>query len=313
MRIVAPSYYRRFRCIADACRHSCCIGWEIDVDEETLDRYRSVSGDFGARLLASLDTEGDTPRFRLDERERCPFLNGRNLCDIITTLGENALCAICAEHPRYRNFFSDREEIGLGFCCEEACRLILSEQEPMRLVTLSSWEGDDTLTEEETEALRLRDHAIVLMQDRSMPFSARAENLLRTFSVTIPPHSLIEWVAIFLGLERLDPVWDAFLGSLTSENGESSLPSALEIPMEQLLVHLLYRHASISADVEDFRARIAFSVLSCRMIIALCAHHRAIHGTCTLEDMAEYVRMYSSEVEYSTDNTDFLLDYLRNV
>ena len=29
-----PEYYDRFRCIAGACKDSCCIGWEIDVDEE---------------------------------------------------------------------------------------------------------------------------------------------------------------------------------------------------------------------------------------------------------------------------------------
>ena len=32
MKIIAPNYYPAFRCIADKCRHSCCIGWEIDID-----------------------------------------------------------------------------------------------------------------------------------------------------------------------------------------------------------------------------------------------------------------------------------------
>ena len=34
MRIIAPDYYREFHCIADKCRHSCCIGWEIDIDAD---------------------------------------------------------------------------------------------------------------------------------------------------------------------------------------------------------------------------------------------------------------------------------------
>ena len=30
MTVTVPSYYKDFKCIADKCRHSCCIGWEID-------------------------------------------------------------------------------------------------------------------------------------------------------------------------------------------------------------------------------------------------------------------------------------------
>ena len=33
-----PFYYKEFHCIADACKDSCCIGWEIDIDEETARR-----------------------------------------------------------------------------------------------------------------------------------------------------------------------------------------------------------------------------------------------------------------------------------
>lgn len=311
MKLVAPSYYSRFRCIAGVCRHSCCVGWEIDVDEEALARYRQADGAIGERLRASLDTTGDTPCFRLDEQERCPFLNDQNLCDLILALGEDSLCEICAEHPRYRNFFSDREELGLGFCCEEACRLVLSEREPMKLVTLGADKGEESPTEEEFEILRLRDHAITLAQNRSLSFSARVENLRRSFSLTMPSCSFAEWRDIFLGLERLDPVWDTYLSRLTPSDWEATVPPSLSIPMEQLLVHFIYRHASSSADAEDLRRRVAFSILSCRVILALCARHREEHGRCSLEDMAEYVRAYSSEIEYSTDNTDSLLDLLR--
>ena len=39
MKLYAPRYYLQFKCIADACRHSCCVGWEIDVDGETMKKY----------------------------------------------------------------------------------------------------------------------------------------------------------------------------------------------------------------------------------------------------------------------------------
>jgi lysine-N-methylase len=34
MKLIAPDTYPEFCCIADRCRHSCCIGWEIDVDPD---------------------------------------------------------------------------------------------------------------------------------------------------------------------------------------------------------------------------------------------------------------------------------------
>lgn len=33
---VVPDFYPAFHCIASACRHSCCVGWEVDVDQDTL-------------------------------------------------------------------------------------------------------------------------------------------------------------------------------------------------------------------------------------------------------------------------------------
>ena len=90
-----PGYYGKFRCIADKCTDNCCIGWEIDIDSETMDYYSSVGGSFGGRLKNSIK-DGS---FVLTEGERCPFLNSRNLCDIYTELGEAHLCQICTDHP----------------------------------------------------------------------------------------------------------------------------------------------------------------------------------------------------------------------
>ena len=29
-----PDFYGKFKCTAEKCRHSCCIGWEIDIDDD---------------------------------------------------------------------------------------------------------------------------------------------------------------------------------------------------------------------------------------------------------------------------------------
>ena len=79
---VFPDYYKDFRCTAGACRHSCCIGWEIDIDPDKLDRYLTLPGPLGDRLRANISLVGE-PHFILGPEERCPFLNDRNLCDLI--------------------------------------------------------------------------------------------------------------------------------------------------------------------------------------------------------------------------------------
>ena len=37
MKIIVPDYYKDFKCLAGDCKHSCCIGWEVDIDADTLE------------------------------------------------------------------------------------------------------------------------------------------------------------------------------------------------------------------------------------------------------------------------------------
>ena len=132
MNIFYPFYYKEFQCIGGVCKHNCCIGWEIDIDSDTYQKYQGISGNLGNRLKEHISIE-DTPHFILQNGERCPFLNDKNLCDIILEKGEDFLCQICSDHPRFRNFFTNCTEVGLGLCCEEAARLILSQEEPFSM------------------------------------------------------------------------------------------------------------------------------------------------------------------------------------
>ena len=148
MKTFAPNYYRAFRCIADKCRHSCCIGWDVYIDEETQEKYRNMGGEIGERVRAHLCEKEDGVCFSMCENGNCPFLNERGLCDIILAKGEGYISEICTEHPRFYNFFSDRTEVGLGLSCEEAARIILSQTEKTVLLPFSE---DD---EEEYERCR---------------------------------------------------------------------------------------------------------------------------------------------------------------
>ena len=309
MKLIAPDTYPAFRCIADKCRHSCCIGWEIDVDPDKREMYRSVPGEFGARLNAAIDDSGEAPCFRLGENERCPMLNPNGLCDLITELGEDALCQICADHPRFRNFFGDRTEIGLGLCCEEAARLILSREEPMTLITLEDDGGQEKPDDVELAVLSMRGLLITIMQDRRTSVTERLQRLLDAAQTSLPLRTIAEWAEIYRDLERLDPSWDTALDSL-SESLVAPPPEGLETAFEQFAVYLLYRHYPGVLEDGDSEGRVKFAVLSVTMLMCLCAAHAARHGSCTLEDCCEYARMYSAEIEYSEDNIAALLDAL---
>ena len=117
-----PSYYKKFRCTAGKCTDNCCIGWEIAIDSETADFYKSFDGVFGKRLRENISDENI---FILKD-ERCPFLNDDNLCDIIINCGENRLCQICRDHPRFFNWYGNIKEGGIGLSCEEGARLVLT-------------------------------------------------------------------------------------------------------------------------------------------------------------------------------------------
>ena len=125
-----PAYYKDFKCISSACTDSCCTDWEIDVDQDTLDYYMHVEGEFGEELKKKIYIPGEDedalPHFIQTKNERCPFLNDCNLCEVFIHLGEEHLSQICTHHPRFYDWFLEGEEAGLGLCCEEAARLVLT-------------------------------------------------------------------------------------------------------------------------------------------------------------------------------------------
>ncbi len=291
MKLITPNYYQKFKCIADRCRHNCCIGWEIDIDEETDAYYRGLQGSMGARLQKSVSRDG-TPHFILGNGERCPFLNEKNLCDIITELGEEHLCQICTDHPRFRNEFSDRIELGLGLCCEEACSLILSQKEPFSLMKSDATEYQ---TEEEQTFFSIRDRIFQLLQNRTQPMEKRLSHLLDIFHIELPD---LDWRSVFFALERLDPVWDTKIQKIDLH---AAVSEDWSLPLEQLAVYFIHRHLAGALEDGRYAERCAFAVLSVKAIASVAA---------SVEDLPEIARLYSSEIEYSDKNIDLLLDKL---
>ena len=306
---VYPDYYPKFQCTAGACRHNCCIGWEIDIDGAAAAAYASMPGALGARLKESIDWDAQPPHFILDDRERCPFLNRDNLCDIILQAGETHLCHICRQHPRFHNELPGRVESGLGLCCEAAGRLILGQAEPVTLLGAEAAPTEDGI-------LALRDEFIAILQDRSHHIPARIQRMLRRCGTDLPPRSIPEWAEFLLSLERLDEGWTRVLEGLcrhwhrADRRGFDAHMAARQTEYEQFLVYLIYRHFANAPDLQEAAARAAFAALGYFLIHEAGAVQWTECNRFSFADQVELARLFSAEIEYSDENLYLLLEEL---
>ena len=185
-----PAYYERFRCIADKCEDTCCAGWEIDIDDETYEKYMRVPGEFGARLRVNIAEYDDLDEdmyeqhgFVLTEEHRCPFLDERGLCDIYRELGESALCEVCTNTPRNYMEYGGAREISISASCPESARLIYEPSEKMEFTSVET--DEEFPFEEDEDEIRIaefvrqaRDQAIEILQDRDNDIKNRIEIFL---------------------------------------------------------------------------------------------------------------------------------------
>lgn len=247
MKYHKPSFFDQFKCIGSACTDTCCAGWEIEVDETTAEGYLTEKGAFGDRLRREIGSEPGEYFFKLQDN-RCPFLNKENLCDIFINLGEDRLCDICREHPRFYNWFGDYTEVGLGLCCEEAERLLFSDSKPLTFVEEVHTDASDLLDDESEECeqmLEERKAIFSILQNRKKNIGARLKRLLlqlpyadEMLLLTVP---ILEWddpesipkldykakpstntlkssalflIRFFGGMESLDETWPSMMKEL---------------------------------------------------------------------------------------------------
>lgn len=99
-------------------------------------------------------------------------------------------------------------------------------------------------------------------------------------------------------------MWGQMLKRLKATNDiQFALPCSYERALKNLLTYFIYRHLGESIFDGNFNGRLLFAIISCYMISTLCRIGYNI------EDVA---RMYSSEIEYSDENPDKLIDFLQN-
>ncbi len=308
---VTPSYYKNFKCIADKCKHNCCIGWEIDIDRETYAMYKNTTGDLDEKFRNCIIDNGDGGTFKLTQDERCPFLNNDGLCDIIINYGDDYLCEICNQHPRFINFFTDRIEKGIGLCCEAAADIILNFTEPVTF----DFDGIAFETDDEKAFFKTRENIIKIMQNRDVSVSDRRNQIINTFELNCNVDKL-NLCDFFMSLEILDSKWLDMLAVYKGKTDE--IPDLIDegkfdIFYEQLFVYFLFRHLSEAIYDGRFCERLKFCILSCDFIFDLCGVNEILNKNIDVNDFIDISRMYSAEIEYCEENTEKLLNYLHRL
>ena len=291
MKLYAPAYYKDFKCIADKCTHSCCVGWEISVDEQTEARYNCLSVSEREEILSHIE-DGV---IRLCPDGKCPFLDGQGLCRIISGHGEGYVSEICREHPRFYNFCGDRAEVGLGLSCEEAARIVLSSNNFGVIEKIG--ENDSDVYCVEYSALAERDRLFEILNDKSTGYREKVLKIEKEYEISVSEIDKNEIQEIYSELEYLD---NSHKNMILSADFKAS--ASLNDELTAFLAYMVYRHVSVATDFDNLRARVSFCLLSARVLEAI-----AISSDNPQTDIVECARIYSEEIEYSEDNTSALI------
>ena len=324
MLVRVPDYFDDFSCLAGACPHSCCIGWEVVIDEDTARRYQEEPGPLGDRLRAAMRFDGEDFCFPLNGG-RCPFLNQENLCDIHCALGLEATSLTCREHPRFIEDYGPFQEITLSAACPKVNQLLLDRTGPLTFLERQNNApmevGDDWLD----WLVPLRGCLLDLLRDRSQPLNARLRDflLIAQEAQRLLDAEDAEGLAAFcaapravpvdtggahggwesavrqclLDLEILESDWRALLGRWA---GEPPVPFAPREPekLERIAVYLAFRHLLKAVNDGDLLGRAQLCVLGVLTVDRLSR----------LAGLPEALRLFSREIEHDEDNLDALLE-----
>ena len=280
---IFPKFYKNFLCKADKCKHSCCKGWEIDIDEETAGKYLAMTGELGAEIRQNIGKNEDSYFFKLTEDERCPFLQKNGLCKIILNIGEENICEICTMHPRFFTMLDDVELCGVGLSCEKTCELLLGD------------EKDLVFYIEDTEE-ELSFSEVLAVIGLNLP------NEMQEFSLAVNAENINKVLEIMAKTEPIDENWSKELSIMQDmDNVELKEKEYLENSDKNILnkiyQYILYRQLERLVDI-DIEALINYAQYSILFII--------LH-TMISKELGESVRRWSEQIEYDTDNVDLIL------
>lgn len=129
--IVEPAFFSQFQCIGSACPDHCCKGWDIDLDEQTVNRYlksekieiRHIAAE---NIITTKESQSIWGKIKLKDNGNCVFLDEERLCKVHKSLGENALSTTCAIYPRLYASYKYEIRSNLTLSCPEAAKRLLT-------------------------------------------------------------------------------------------------------------------------------------------------------------------------------------------
>ena len=305
MEIRYPVYFDAFSCIASACPDSCCKEWEVNIDEDTAQRYLQRE-----ELGRHMYQEDGVWYFR-NTQGRCPMWRADGLCCIQADCGHDALSHTCRQFPRLTHDFGDFQEWGLELSCPEAARLIVNadgrwtgrevpgcqegeyDREAMdillatRETALALLQADAPVNEALAVLLMFGYHAQAWLDGgEAEPFDREkaledARNFARNGDLT----AMLDF---FKGLEMLSEEWAARL--------ENPDPAPWQQAHRRIACYFVERYWLQAVADYDLVSRVKLAVVSTLMI-------RTLGG-----DLLQTAQRYSKEIENSADNIDALLD-----
>lgn len=340
MKRIMPDFHGEFACIGGACTDNCCIGWEIDIDRRTLAKYQAMEGEFGEMLRQNI--EGEPPHFRLAKNERCAMLNEDNLCRIILHGGEELLCEICDQHPRFRGQYGERLEIGAGICCEVAARQWLCGEGRLKLVENEIPGKPPRMTKEQSARLEalipLREKLLGILSE-DMPLNVRlvkvlsmADKAQQALDAGKPKRIASLTAEILPGggtaaeldetclklLARMEPIDAKWKSALSDLQEKMSDIRAAQVELEQavprenawarLATYGIYRYMLKAVSDGDVLSRVKWAVLNVHIVRRMDALNWLSAGRQWNDALdIEAAKLLSKQVEYSQENMTLML------
>ena len=130
------SYYDDFKCIGSECPNSCCVGWEIDLDINTFQKYRDLH-DSNINKCISVNQTPTYDKFAKIKNvkdQRCSFLDKNNLCKIQKKYSEKLLSPTCSNFPRRKVDFGSKQLSSCLLSCPEISRIFFVDNEQFKII-----------------------------------------------------------------------------------------------------------------------------------------------------------------------------------
>lgn len=305
MKIVKPTFYKDFKCIAGDCPDSCCQGWEVDADSDSLEYYKTL--DNSLEIKKRIDSvlskdEFDNIIFTLAPKKRCPFLNDENLCDMHIAIGGEHTPYTCRTFPRFIYDFGATREIGISFSCPVASDMMYNVESFDFETEVNS--DLPTLNDIDAEKyfllLKGRAEAYKIAKDKSKNIRERL-NALLDLGVMLQEKLLpydegrdgIAFFDVFKNPELINPEWKEKVENYSLKQVSDSQAN------ENILMYFLYKYLMQAVYDDDVLSKIKMAVIG------------VLINTYFGED-SWTVHLWSKETEHSQYNMDRYKKLLKN-